>query len=394
MSGGLTNTGFVATTTAEEVDDLNGKVLANVDAALDLSPDQPIGQLIGIFADKYSSLMQVVATIYDSFNPDAAEGALLANVAAISGTRPQVATYSLAVVNLSLNAGVTVTAGAVGAVAGQPTNTWVLVTTVTNPGGSPAVISGIMRSNAPGPFAANAHTLTVINTPVIGWTALDNPFDATPGLSADTDTTLRQKREIELLGEGSGDTAAIASAVLKSDPNIISAFCFENDTLVMDATGLPGKAFRVVVWDGVSALASNTAIANAIWSRKPSGIQSFGSIATTITDSQGNSQIVYFDRAAQLPLWVTCTTTPSTLTTAGTAAVKAALAAYALKVFGLGVSVIDLPFRAAALVPGVTTDVPTFAFDFHASPTNTGNLAVSGLQIATLSTTNILVNGI
>lgn len=393
MTSGLTPQGFSATTVQEEVDDLNNKFLANVDGALDLSPDQPIGQIISIFSEKFAELMELGATVYNSINPNAAEGQLLANVCSISGTFPQVATFSTVTANLLLAASTTVTAGAIATVAGQPANRWVLIADAVNSGGTTATVSAQFRSEVAGPFVANAHTLTVIGTPTIGWISVDNPADAVAGLPADTDTTLRQRREAELAGEGAGTVDAIRAAVLKV-AGVIQAFVFENTSLVTDGTGLPGKAFRVVVWDGPGMSATNDHIAQAIWDHKPSGILSFGSLVGNATDSTGTVRALNFDRAIQKRLYVVCTTTPGTLNTAGTQAVKNALAAYALATFNLGVSVIDLPFRAAALVPGVTTDVPTFMFDFVPSPTNTANLPITGQQIATLQTADILVNGV
>ena len=60
-----------------------------------------IGQVIGIFAEKFAELMELGATVYNAVNPNAAEGQLLANVSAISGTFPQVATYSTVADSLS-----------------------------------------------------------------------------------------------------------------------------------------------------------------------------------------------------------------------------------------------------------------------------------------------------
>lgn len=390
---GLTAAGFVAPTVDEEVTDLNASVAALVSPTLDLSPDQPMGQLIGIFAEKFAELSELGSTVFNGLNPDAAEGALLANIAAISGTRPQVATYSTVVVQMVLSAGVTVANGAVMSVSGQPGNTWSLTADVTNSTSSQGTFNGSFRSAIPGPFVANPHTLTVINTPTIGWVSGDNGLAATQGVASDTDTSLRIRREAELGGEGAGNTDAIRAAVLQV-PGVLQCYVFENDTLLTNALGIPPKAFQVVVWDGPSPQASNQAIATAIWDNKADGIQAFGSVFQQIIDAGGNIQYVAFDRASQIPLYVACTTTPSTLSTNGTNAVKAALAAYALATFNLGTPAIALSFRAAALVAGVNTDVPTFAFDVVPSPTNTGNLTTSSLQIFTLSTTNVTVNGI
>lgn len=389
---GLTPQGFVATTVDEEVQDLNGKVLANVRADLDLSPDQPFGQVIGIFAEKFAEAMEVLQTVYDAINPNAAEGQLLVNDCALSGTYPQVATFSTVTVNLTLNNGTTVTAGAVMSVANQPSNRWSLVTTVTNSTGSTGVFPVTFKSAQPGPFVANAGTLTVINTPVGGWLSGTNPLDATPGLAADTDTTLRQRRAVEVSGEGSGDIDSIRAAILRL--GAIQCFVFENTTLVTDVFGNPPKSIRVVVFDGAVPTLSNTAIAQAIWDHKCAGIQAAGGITATATDSAGNPQTIHFDRPTPVPIYVSCSTTPATLTASQTQGVKDALKAYATTNWNLGTSVIAVPFRAAAVVPGVTTDVPLFQFDTHGSPTNTGNLILSNLQIPTLDTAHVLVNGI
>lgn len=391
MSGGMTNQGFIAPTVQEEITDLGTSFLANIDGGLDLSSDQPIGQAIGIFAEKFSEVMELGATVYNALNPNAAEGQLLANVCAISGTFPQVATYSTVQATLTLAAATTVAAGATAIVANQPANIWVLQTAVTSVGAG--TYPATFQSQVPGPFVANAGTLTVIGTPTIGWTAVTNAADAAQGLAADTDATLRAKRALELLGEGSGDLDAIRAAVLQVG-GVIQCFVYENTSLVTDATGLPAKAFRVVIWDGTSPAASNNAVAQAIWNSKPAGVLSYGTTASGVAvDSSGTNRTILFDRAQQVPIYVVCTTSPA-VTGSGAAAVKAAMAAYAVANYNLGVSVVDLALRAAGIVPGVTTDVPTFFLGTAPSPGGTANIAISGIQIATLSTTNILVNGV
>ena len=413
MSGPvLTPQGFVAPTTAQEVADLNAKFLANVSATLNLDPNMPWGQIIGIFAQKLSEKYQLDATLYNSLNPANAEGNLLANVCTLSGTIPQTATYSTVTCQLNLSASTTVTSGAVVAVNGQPQNTWVLTATVTST--SAGMYPGVFRSSLTGPYTANAGTITIINTPVGGWLGVSNPNAATPGLAADTDTTLRQRRLAEINGQGSGDTNAIRAAILKIGSPIVQAYVFENTTLLTDSTGLPGKSFRAVVWAGVGGLATilpsglsvSQTISNTIWANKPTGISSFGGQANTVTDSAGNPQVVYFDQAIQRDLYVTCTTTPAVLTAAETLAVKGAIQAWALTFLPLGAAVIARSFSASPLEPITSpvsgniytpfvTDVPYFAFDVVPAPTNTANLPANNLTIYTLSSTaNILVNGV
>jgi uncharacterized phage protein gp47/JayE len=390
MTSGLLPQGFIAPTQQEILADLVANILS-VQPNLDMSPDQPIGQLLAAVAEKIAEPWEAVATIYNSMNPDAAEAQLLVNLSAITGTRPQAATYSIVAATLNLNAGVTVPQGSVVMVSGQPNNRWTLQAAVTNSGGSPANITGSFQSAVPGPFAANAGTLTVIGTPIVGWNSVTNAADAVAGLSADTDATLRVRRAGELAATGSGTVDAIRADLLQVT-GIIQAFVFENTSLMTDVNGVPGKAVHAIIWDGVSPI-SNNLIAQAIWNNKPSGIQSYGNVLGVAIDSQGNNQNVYFDRAVQVPIYFTLTTTPGSLTLAQTNAVKAAIAAFGATDLNLGVSVVALAFRAAALTAGIT-DVPTFFLGIAPSPVGTTNIVISQLQIATVSTTNILVNGV
>jgi hypothetical protein len=180
---------------------------------------------------------------------------------------------------------------------------------------------------------------------------------------------------------------------------VIQAFVFENTTMTTDANGLPPKSFLVVVWDGVSPLASNNALAQAIWDHKPSGIQAAGSVSGDATASDGTLHTVHFARATQLRLWVTCTTTPAVTDPTDIANIKGAIKAFADAEFNLGIGVIARSFSASPLEPTATytpaiIDVPLFEFDTHSSPTNTANLPASGLQIFTVATADILVNGL
>jgi hypothetical protein len=405
LAAGLTPSGFVAPTQAEILTDLNAQTLAIVGSGLDLSPDQSLGQLWGIASAQLAQAYEIIATIYNAMNPNAAEGALLVSDCALTGTVPQAATYSTVAVTMNLNAGVTANAGFTAYVAGQPTNTWVLINSVTNSGGSPANVVGQFRSALAGPFAANAGTLTQPSVTVIGLNSLTNPANATAGLAADTDTTLRARRALELTGQGNGDIDSIRSHLLNV-LGVVSGLVTENTSLVTAGDGTPGKAFHPVLWtNGVTSAALLNAIAQAIWTSKPAGILSYGLSTGSATDALGNLQSVNFDLATQLPIYLQFTTTP-VLSSAGAAALKTAILGYVNGTFDangneltapaitLGQNVVALALKSAALASGLVTDVPLLYLNIGAYGTNQTNLAVTGTQIATFSTANMLVNGL
>ncbi len=390
--GGLTLTGFIAPTVEEIVTDINTQVLTNIDAGLDLSPDQPIGQIIGIVAEKIAEVYEVVATVYNSMNPDAADGQLLDNVSAITGTRRRSAKYSYVTATLGLNAGVTVPAGSIASVAGQADNRWVSTASGHNAGGSPAAIDVLFRSEQLGPFVANSGTLTVIATPVVGWNTVTNALDAAAGIITDTDATLRIERQAELAASGSGTVDAMRAAVLLV-PGVLQCSVFENVTNVIDANNLPPHSMQVTIWDGASPAAGNDTIAQAIWNNKPGGIQMVGGISATAVDAIGVNRTMQFNRAIAVPIYMSLTSTPSTITSAQRTAIKAAMAAYGQAVLNLGVDVIALAFKAIPLSVVGISDVPVFTLGVAPAPVGTANIAITDVQIATLDTSHILVDG-
>lgn len=67
--------------------------------------------------------------------------------------------------------------------------------------------------------------------------------------------------------------------------------------------GRPPKSFEAVVQGG-----ADEAIANQIWITKPAGIETFGNVNSgngiQITDSQGNTQVIFFSRPSAITIWV------------------------------------------------------------------------------------------
>lgn len=64
------------------------------------------------------------------------------------------------------------------------------------------------------------------------------------------------------------------------------------------------KSFEAVVRGG-----TDEDVAEKIWETKPAGIQTFGGTSFTITDSQGDDQVINFSRATPIYIWVDVTLT-------------------------------------------------------------------------------------
>jgi hypothetical protein len=263
-----------------------------------------------------------------------------------------------------------------------------------------------------GPTIANGSTLTAITTPVTGWVSTTNPLAATLGTLIESDTDYRLRQENEIAAVGSGNPDAMRADILNV-PGVIQAFVIENTGTTVDGYGNPPHTFLVVVWDGSVPAASDTQIAQAMWDDKPTGIapSSAGTITDGVAvDSNGGTHVMPFDRATQEPVYltITCTMMPNqTMNATVAAAIKQAIVDSSITqllpdfsdnpaYLGLGDSVIQTAIISTILQAGLgVLDVPTATcfLGFSPSPGGTSNLTVTALQIATMNTANMVVNG-
>ena len=119
------------------------------------------------------------------------------------------------------------------------------------------------------------------------------------------------------------------------------------------------KSFEAVVQGGTDA-----DVANKIWTTKPAGIQTFGNTAFTITDSQGEFQVINFSRPTPIYIWVTVALTLYTeevFPPNGQDLVEAAINTYGSNL-GIGVDVLLQRVLAQIFnVPGIASGVMQIA---------------------------------
>jgi uncharacterized phage protein gp47/JayE len=232
----------------------------------------------------------------------------------------------------------------------------------------------------PGAIPAPAYSLTGITTPVTGLTSVLNIVDAAVGRLAESDAAYRTRAAIAQALVGSGTVPAIRAAILALT-GVTTCTVFENTTLTTDGNGLPAKSFLAYVQGGASA-----DIWNAIWNKKPAGIQAYGAVSGSVVDSQGVSHTVAYSRPIQVPIYVTLNIVhdPASWPSNGIAQVQAAIAAY-VNGLGIGQTVITFPHVIAAMnnIPGIL-GITLFKVDVNPSfPLNSNaNIAIAINQIA------------
>ena len=150
-----------------------------------------------------------------------------------------------------------------------------------------------------GPVQGPAGTITVIETPVSGWTGASNPLDADPvgtDLESDIDFRIRRIEEIALAGRAT--TEAIKARVLEVE-GVTAVVVFENDTEITDPEGRPPNCVDIVAQGG-----TEEDIGQAIFDAVAAGIQRIGDIDVDVIDSQGFIQTQWFSRPTDVDIYI------------------------------------------------------------------------------------------
>lgn len=394
----LTDTGV----TVQTLDEIKSELEASYRGAdgihpnLDVSTTSPFGRHIAITAERERNIQLLARDVYTSFNPRDATGDALAQRALLTGTVKDGAGTSVVTASVTLTAGTTLSAGSRANVDGDDAAIFESRADVTNSLGITASVDVLMYAVIPGAVRAPAGTLTVINTPSSGWLSVTNAFDAEVGTGIETDPALRLRREEELRSQGSAALQAVVADVFEV-PGVLVVRGFENDTDVTDADGVTPHAIELVVWDGTSPLASDSAVAQAIFDGKAAGVGSvqsgLGTAASgTAVDDEGGTHVTLFTRALIKTLYLIYDlTTDASYPIDGDTQVKAAAVAAVNDNLSVGDDVIATKLFAAAYTVTGVVDVVSLKLGFSAAPAGTTNLTVGSREIAIADTGRVSI---
>jgi uncharacterized phage protein gp47/JayE len=455
---GLTPTGFVAKTTDVVRQQVDASAIASFGASWDTSDASVYGEMAGIFCAAAGDAWGAAQGASACFDPDASTGAALDGVAALTGTFREPPKSSVVTLTLTgtptttVDAGSLVAATSTGAQFGTSANAiiasvaaWGASTGYTagasgSPGAGSRVTNGgnvylcivsgtsagsggptgtgssivdggvtwqwlgagtgavdaVAASVDQGAIVGASGDITTIATPVGGWSNVVNLLDATLGAAVQTDASLRATRTAELSSSGAGTPDAIRAAVLKVS-GVTTCTVFNNATsssVTMDGDTMPPNSMEALVQGGADA-----DIAAALFAEWPGGIAYAGTTSVTVTDSQGQPQVVQFSRPTTTPIYVTISVTvdATQFSSGGTTAIAEAIADWG-NGLAVGRDAVAAALGAQAFtVPGVL-DVPRSGslggtlIDTSASPSSDATVVIGSRHLATYDTSRIVVN--
>jgi uncharacterized phage protein gp47/JayE len=386
---GLTPQGFVAKTVDEILAELRQSQRSNVDGSLNTSATGVIANLNMAFALELAAAWEAIAEVYDAHDPVSAEGIAADANGSLVGIPRRPATKALTTLHLTMAPNTLVPEGSV---VSDPTRPAVRFVTLADALTSTTSTSFDVAAAAEtaGTLTAGANTLTKIESPASGWTAVTNPATAIPGQDVETDEEYRI-RQAELRATSEGSTLAGIVADVRLLPNVITAAGYENTTDVT-VNSLPPHSFEIVVSGGADA-----AIAQSIWRNKPAGIETYGTTTVTITDSEGVTHPVRFSRPVDKIVNVNYAATTDASYVAGSirsTLEQASVDITSLAHFAIGAPVYLVRLLAIASevrgVVNVTLDIALApALPPDAIPTSPDNvLIISSREVATFTGAN------
>ena len=295
-------TGVDIDSETEILEALKASVRGDIDPALDLSADDPIGAVLMAVTPQIRSCQEALLEALKARDPNQAQGAQLFGLGAINNIAPYEASQTRIVAQLTLEAGAAVPAGSQAYVVGHPEITGTLQEDVIATGAG--TYEGVFLLDEYGPITVSAGTFTEIKTAETGWTAITNADPGAPGRNAETTPEFRIRRKKSLGLMGRGGAGAIQANVLQV-PGVIDCMVLENRTSIVNDLGIPPRSFEVLIYDGESA--DSDQVAQAILDKWVGGVTAYGTTSGEALETVNGTQVpisVAFSRVEDVQIYV------------------------------------------------------------------------------------------
>jgi uncharacterized phage protein gp47/JayE len=240
-----------------------------------------------------------------------------------------------------------------------------------------------LRAEEFGELSAEANSLNVIKTPVLGWDSVTNPVAASEGRLTESDEDLRLRFRNTKFERSTNILDSLYSALLSVD-SVESVAVYDNDTDVVDSNGLPPHSFTAIVLGG-----EPTDIANTIWRNKPVGITSNGNTSVTIIDSQDFPREIRFERPSPITIYISMDLDKDALYPAdGDDQIRSAIISYAKDNFSVGDDIVQSRlYTPINSIPGHSINY--LYISTSPSPVSSDNIDIAFNEIGSFQSINI-----
>lgn len=270
-----------------------------------LDSSTPDGQLINIMAQKGVDVRGLLLQLYNSFNPENVQGALLDQRCAINNIFRKQGLFTTVTLDITTDRVLTLqgvdnnynSPEATGyTVQDDEGNQFILANTTTFQAGT---TKALFRAADLGDVVVLPNTITTPVTIVLGVISVNNPTAANEiGYAEESDSDLRLRRRQSVAIGSFGYLNGLQAALLQLE-GVNDAKVYENYTSETDENGIPGHCIWVVVDGGRPA-----DIGNTIYAKKNPGCNMKGSIEYTIITPALTEFVAKWDNATIKNLYI------------------------------------------------------------------------------------------
>ena len=290
---GLTKDGFKRQTYETILNEMSGMAREKFGQDANVSERASLGILLRIMAWFLSVLWQDLENTYYGGFRKSAEGKQLDMLMPSAGVERRPAEYAYGYVLFKGDPRTVVPAGFRVSTNDGVTFMTVYETAISHVG---EVISEIVAVEPGARGNVEIGMITSIVNPTVGIHEVTNPSHTDHGRNEESDAELRDRANASIEGLGSGTTSSIFKEIMNVD-GVRSVKIAENYTDYVDQYGTPPRAIQAFVLGG-----TNEDIADAIFRKKPAGIQPYGGTYVNIKDTSGQEKTVGFTRAHEQPI--------------------------------------------------------------------------------------------
>lgn len=355
---------------------------------INIDPSSPDGQLINIFAQAIGDMLELLVATYNSFNPEAAYGAILDHRCAINGLVRKGATYTYVDVTVTVTEGVNLqgldgdSEAAAFTVADDAGNQFYLDESYTFSVAGSAALS--FRAKDIGAVLITNNTITNQVTIVAGVSTINNAGGVTTqGIDGESDADLRIRRLKSFMLQGIGAQDSLQAALLAAD-SVTDALVVENNT-AGSVGSIPSHSIWAIVENGTDA-----DIGQIIYEKRPMGCGVYGAVTYNVSRPNSQTFAAKFSRPLYTPLKIRFILTTKDGSTPDTLYVKEQMVIALANYYKLGQSAIasELVAFILAIEPeGIITGLGV-----SDATSYTETLATTSSQYKfTLSTANITI---
>lgn len=279
---------------------------------INLEQNSPDGQLLGIITNEIYDLQTLILHIYNSFDPDLAQGVELNKLLKLIAQTRRASTKSIVDITIVANKNVILPADYT--IIDENKNEWVINAETTLIAGTNIVSFNAVNFGA---IEASANTINDVVTVFPEITSVNNPLPAEIGRDEESDVLLRKRRNNLLSVNSNSTIAGIYSKLFLLD-TVTDAVIYENATDTYDALKDLNAHTLWCIIDGGSV----DEITKIIATDKTVGADLKGTISNNYVEiflkadgtTRALTHIVKFDRPTEIPLYIKLTVSKKIIT--------------------------------------------------------------------------------